>query len=71
MTKGQFDDLFLKAKLQLAPKSKEEIEAKIAEYAEDVHHIKTEELTSFVMTESIKYTNDLVYILLSEIAVEK
>ena len=71
MTKEQFDDLFVRAKQRISPKSEDEIVERISQYAKDVSKINIYELTTYIQLESIKYTNDLVYILLSEIAVDK
>lgn len=63
MTREQFDDLFVKAKIAISPKSAEEAEERIAEYAKDIEHVTLQELALYLQMESIKYTNDLVYTL--------
>jgi len=71
MNKKQFDDLFMEAKHQLLPLTEEQITEKLAKYQSSPGKIDTTHLAVFAYMESIKYANDLVYALLSEIAVDK
>ncbi len=61
----------MKAKHQLLPQTEEEIVERLSLYTKDVNNITITELAAYLQTESIKYTSDLVYMLLSELAVEK
>ena len=61
MKKKEFDELFIKAKKQFLPQTEEEILERLSQYAKDTNRMTLEEMASAIWSESIKYTNDLVY----------
>lgn len=64
MNKEQFDKLFMQAKKQFLPQSNEEIYSQLSEYMREPGKLTITDAVVFLRTESIKYTNDLVYALL-------
>lgn len=71
MKKKEFDELFIKAKKQFLPQTEEEILERLSQYAKDTNRMTLEEMASAIWSESIKYTNDLVYSLLLATVVEE
>lgn len=69
MTKGEFDKLFDKVVKETMPQSKEDIIASISQYAKDPSHITQNEIVAYVLVESVAYTNNVIYKLLSELLV--
>lgn len=71
MKKKEFYELFIKAKKQFLPQTEEEILERLSQYAKDTNRMTLEEMASAIWSESIKYTNDLVYSLLLATVVEE
>ena len=71
MKKSEFDDLFVDVKQKIGPNSESEILDTLASYAKDVEHMKLEEIIAFLLIESRKYANDLVYNMFLTTVVDK
>lgn len=67
MNKKEFDDIFTTCKQQLFLKSKESLHKNLPSYADANKHISPEKIATFVYMESIKYTNDMIYSLLTKV----
>jgi|BioPla2DNA2_1021312.scaffolds.fasta_scaffold119363_3 hypothetical protein len=67
MNKKEFDDIFIACKQQLLPLTEEQLIEKLSLYSDENGKIPLEKLAMFAYLESIKYTNDMIYGLLSRV----
>ena len=70
MTQDEFDVLFKQAKSQFLVKDESQIKKMVSEYVNSSGTIDMNGIAAFAYIESIKYTNDLVYSLLSKLIEE-
>lgn len=66
MTKQEFDALFERCKARCLPSDQGQIQKKLAHFTDENGQVSAQALAVFTYVETIQYTNDLLYSVLSE-----
>ena len=66
MTKQEFDALFERCKANCLPSDQGQIQQKLARFTYQNGQVSAQALAVFTYVETIQYTNDLLYSVLSE-----
>ena len=66
MTKQEFDALFERCKARCLPSDQGQIQEKLARFTDENGQVSALALAVFTYVETIQYTNDLLYSVLSE-----
>ena len=66
MTKQDFDALFERCKANCLPSDQGQIQQKLARFTDQNGQVSAQALAVFTYVETIQYTNDLLYSVLSE-----
>ena len=66
MTKQEFDALFERCKANCLPSDQGQIQQKLARFTAQNGQVSAQALAVFTYVETIQYTNDLLYSVLSE-----
>ena len=66
MTRAEFDAIFEKCKKQHLPTNQAEIQKKLNQFADQDGKVSAQALAIFAFIETVQYTNDMLYSVLSE-----
>ena len=66
LTKQEFDALFERCKARCLPSDQRQIQEKLARFTDQNGQVSAQALAVFTYVETIQYTNDLLYSVLSE-----
>ena len=66
MNKKQFDDIFRSTKLKIIEKVNSNMKENLLKISDESGKISTSELAVFVLSQSMEYTNDMIYSILSK-----
>ena len=64
MTRAEFDAIFEKCRKKYLPANQVEIQRKLSQFADQDGKVSAQALFSFI--ETVQYTNDMLYAVLSE-----
>lgn len=67
MSKKEFDDVFMTCKQQFSFKSEEQIHEALTSFADNNGKISPENIAMFAYVESVNYTNDMLYSVLTKV----
>lgn len=67
MSKEEFDNIFMACKQQFSFKSEEDIHEALAPFADNNGKISSENIAMFAYVESVNYTNDMLYSVLTKV----
>ena len=66
MTRTEFDAMFEKYKQKYLPTNQEDIQKRLSQFADQDGKISGQALAVFTFIETVQYTNDMLYSVLSE-----
>ena len=66
MTRAEFDAIFEKCKKKYLPTNQAEIQKKLSTFADQDGKVPAQALAIFSFIETVQYTNDMLYAVLSE-----
>ena len=66
MTRSEFDAIFEKYKQKYLPTNQADIQARLGKFSDKDGNISAQALAVFSFIETVQYTNDMLYSVLSE-----
>ncbi len=66
MTRAEFDAIFERCKKKYLPNNQADIQKKLNQFADQNGKISAQALAVFSFIETVQYTNDMLYAVLSE-----
>lgn len=66
MTRAEFDAIFEKCKKKYLPTNQAEIQKRLSTFADKDGKVSAQALAIFSFIETVQYTNDMLYAVLSE-----